>query len=128
MEQAGTLQRRGGRYEFSFEELKLTVRGAHPEWVLTAAAEIIADTEKLRLQGKLDELSMLVEMGEADEMDVDDANYAVEGRFQALPQCSVVLGDTDYRWVSRQGRDPNQKRVPPVERVHRENAHLPGAD
>ncbi|MEL6575828.1 MAG: hypothetical protein AAFU72_02000 [Pseudomonadota bacterium] len=118
MEETGRLTKDGERYEFSFGGLGLVVRGAHPEWVLEAAAEIIADTEKLRSEGRIDELSMLTEMGEADEIDIDDARFAAEERFEKVPQCLVSIGSTDYRWVAPEGRAEVLDRKPPVERIH----------
>ncbi|MEO0820310.1 MAG: hypothetical protein AAF074_07780 [Pseudomonadota bacterium] len=118
MEESGRLRKLGERYEFEFAELNLIVRGTHPEWVLEAAAEIIGDTEKLRCEGKIEQLSMLSEMGEADELDVDDAQFEAEQRFENVPQCLVSLGSTDYRWVSSVARKDDPPRRPPVERVH----------
>ncbi|MEM6932170.1 MAG: hypothetical protein AAF526_01155 [Pseudomonadota bacterium] len=121
MDDVGQLSRDGGLYEFWFAEMRLKVRGTHPEWVLAAAAEIIGDTERLRVEGEIEQLEVLVQMDEADEMDVDDARFAAEERFGAVPQCSITLGDVDYRWVGPEGRDQNDRRKPPVERVHQVN-------
>ncbi|MEM9760970.1 MAG: hypothetical protein AAF968_00420 [Pseudomonadota bacterium] len=121
MDVVGQLTREGGRYEFTFTELRLTVRGTHPEWVLAAAAEIIADTEKLRVDGEIEQLEALASMDEADEMDVDDARFSAEERFGIVPQCTVTLGDVDYRWVGQEGRSVQDGRKPPVTRVHQVN-------
>ncbi|MEO1328932.1 MAG: hypothetical protein AAFW46_04660 [Pseudomonadota bacterium] len=100
MDELGTLKKHAGRYEFSFPELELCVRGPYAEWVLQAAAEIMAKAEKLRSEGHLDELEMLKEFGEASEVDVDAAQFEANARFEALPQCVVSLGSLDYRWVA----------------------------
>lgn len=100
MDELGTLKKHAGRYEFSFPELDLTVRGPYVEWVLEAAAEIMAKTEKMRAEGNLDELEMLKEFGEATDVDVDAAKFEANARFEALPQCVVSLGSLDYRWVA----------------------------
>ncbi|MEL6335899.1 MAG: hypothetical protein AAFQ88_04545 [Pseudomonadota bacterium] len=119
MQDAGRLTKTGERYEFRFEELGLSITGAHPEWVLSAAAEIIQDVERLKVAGRIEELTMLSEMGEADEMDVEDVRFAAEDRFETMPHCLVSMGDTDYRWVAPDGRKGEDvKRKPPVERVH----------
>lgn len=117
-DQVGCLTKTGDRFEFSFEELGLTVKGSHPEWVLAAAAEIITDVEKLRLDGRIEELTVLSEMGEVDELDVDDLRFAVDDRFSSLPQCLVCLGSVDYRWISPEGRTADVHRKPRVERIH----------
>lgn len=111
MEDLGTLRKSAGRYEFSFPELGLIVRGAYAEWVLEAAGEIIAEAEKLTEGGKVEELEMLVEFGEADEMDVDSAKFDFKARFEAVPQCVVTMGDLDYRWMSKDGREEGQTSV-----------------
>ncbi|MEL6264289.1 MAG: hypothetical protein AAFR52_01365 [Pseudomonadota bacterium] len=119
MTQSGLLTKQGERYEFTFDELRLLVRGEYPEWVLAAAAEIIADTEKLRIDAEIDQVTMLASMDEADEMDADDLRFLAENRFEAVPHCTVSLGDIDYRWVASAGRPDGDKRKPPVDRVHK---------
>jgi hypothetical protein len=94
-----------GRYEFVYPEFDLIVRGPYIEWVLEAAAEIIARTEKLRSDGTQEELTMLVEFGEPNsDMELDSLKYQTKSRFEALPQCLVSMGSNDYRWVQRDGR------------------------
>lgn len=114
MEELGNLKKHAGRYEFSFPELDLTVRGPYVEWVLEAAAEILAKTEKMRAEGNLDELEMLKEFGEATDVDVDAAKFAANARFEALPQCVVSLGSLDYRWVATAKREDDEA---PMERI-----------
>lgn len=93
-----------GRYEFSCPSLSLIVRAPHAEWVLEAAAEVIAQAEKLRMEGVVEELAMLQEFGDAPGVEVDAAKYDCAARFEAVPQCIVSMGDNDYRWISPVGR------------------------
>lgn len=104
MDETGTLRRQDGRYEFTFPELGLIIRGAHAEWVLEAAAEIIAESEKLRGEGRIEELGTLAEFGEAEAVEVDIARYEQKARFELVPQCVVSMGSMDYHWVSAAGR------------------------
>jgi len=98
-----------GRYELACPALGLIVRAPHAEWVLEAGAEIIAQTEKLRMEGLIEELSMLAEFGDASSVEVDAAKYETAARFEAVPQCIVSLGDNDFRWVSTAGRKPGER-------------------
>ncbi|MEM6548600.1 MAG: hypothetical protein AAF713_12760 [Pseudomonadota bacterium] len=118
MEETGQLRKLGERYEFHFSELGLVVRGSHPEWVLEAAAEIITDVEQVQAEGHLEELKMLTEMGEANEMDLDDAKFTLTQRFETVPQCIISMGATDYHWVSKPGRSDMIQSKPPVTRLH----------
>jgi len=93
-----------GRYEFSCPSLDLFVRGAQPEWVLEAGADMIAQSEKLRMQGLIDELSVLRDLGDATDVEVEIAGFETNSRFEAVPQCVVSLGVHDFRWVSPAGR------------------------
>lgn len=104
MNDIGRLKLANGRYEFSFDELDLVVRGAHAEWVLEAASEIITHTARADLEGQLLEVETLVEMGEADEIELDIAKSDASARFDRLPQCTVTMGAMDYRWMSPDGR------------------------
>ncbi len=116
-EAIGSLTKSSGRFEFAYPELGLVVRGPYAEWVLEAAAEIVQQTEKLRSDGTIEELSMLQEFGEESAgIELDSAKYDARARFEAMPQCLVSMGDTDYRWVSRDGREDNANQF--VERVH----------
>jgi hypothetical protein len=109
MEDVGCLRKADGRYEFHFEELGLSVRGAQPEWVLTAATEIIMEAARAESESALMELRMLHEMGEADEVDVDIAANDAHERFELVPQCIISLGAIDYHWVAPEGRrDPGE--------------------
>lgn len=105
MDDIGFLRKSDERYEFCFPELSLVVRGNYVEWVLEAAAEIISRAEKLRSDGRIDELETLAEFGEADEIEIDSAKFDSNARFEAMPQCVVSMGSMDYHWVSRDGRE-----------------------
>ena len=105
MEQIGYLRERDGRYEFQYDPLNLTIRGHYAEWVLEAAAEVIAETEKLQSDGQIDELMTLCEFGEANEMELDSAKFDAKARFEIVPQCIVTMGTLDYKWKSRPGRE-----------------------
>lgn len=113
MEILATLKKNGDRFEMQYPELNLTIRGDHAEWVLEAAAEVIATSEKLALEGQIEEMATLLEFGEGSEIEVDSARYDLRARFENLPQCLVVLGGHDYRWVAAAGR----KADTPIERV-----------
>jgi hypothetical protein len=94
-----------GRFEFVYPDFGLIVRGPYIEWVLEAAAEIIARTEKLRAEGSKEELTMLAEFGEPNsDMELDSLNFETKSRFEILPQCIVSMGAIDYRWVQKDGR------------------------
>lgn len=98
-----------GRYEFACPSLDLIVRGAQPEWVLEAGADMIAQSEKLRVQGLIDELSVLRDLGDATDVEVDIAGFEFNARFEAVPQCVVSLGVHDFRWVSPVGRRDGER-------------------
>jgi hypothetical protein len=100
-----TLRKIGSRYELSYPDYDLVVRGPFMEWVLEAAAEIIARTEKLRSDGAIEEMRMLAEMsGEDNTMEIESEKFERKARFDAVPQCLVSLGPNDYRWVQIEGR------------------------
>lgn len=98
-----------GRYEFSCPSLDLIVRGPHPEWVLEAGADMIAQSEHMRMDGLIEELSVLQDLGDAPEVEVDIARFETKSRFEAVPQCVVSLGVHDFRWVSPAGRQAGEK-------------------
>jgi len=120
MENTGYLTECEGRYEFHFAPLGLVVRGAHPEWVLEAAAEVIAETARVQADGQLEEISTLVEFGEATEMELDSARFDHKARFEIMPQCIVTMGTLDYKWTSADGRAkaPEGFDGHPMRRIH----------
>lgn len=105
MDDIGYLRRNAEKFEFHFPELGLIVRGPYAEWVLEAAGEVIAQTERMLAEGKLDELRTLTEFGEVEEIEVDSVEFEAEARFEAVPQCIVSMGALDYHWVSAAGRE-----------------------
>jgi hypothetical protein len=105
MNEIGQLLEADGRYEFRHSALGLIVRGDHPEWVLQAAGEVIANTAKLEAESLIDELSTLLEFEEAEAIEVDAVKYAVQERFEIVPQCLVTVGKMDYKWASPEGRE-----------------------
>lgn len=119
MTDIGFLRQSGTNYEFHFPEHSLIVRGAYIEWVLEAAAEIIAQTERLRSDGHLEELKALAEFGEADEIEIDTAAFDANARFEIVPQCVISMGTMDYRWISAAGRkDGDGDGGRPITRIH----------
>ena len=117
MEDIGQLRRSAERYEFHYPDLGLVVRGPYAEWVLEAAGEIISRTERLRAEGRIEELRTLTEFGEADPIEIDSAEFDVNVRFEAVPQCLVSMGTMDYHWISRDGREENEQDRP-IRRVY----------
>jgi len=114
----GQLRKGENGFEFHYPEHGLIVRGPYAEWVLEAAAEIIAQTEKLRSDGQIEELKTLAEFGEADEMEVDSASFDANARFETVPQCTVSMGSMDYRWMSAAGRTDDMTPDEPIKRIH----------
>ncbi len=117
MEEIGHLRKAGERYEFHYPELGLVVRGPYAEWVLEAAGEIVSRTERLRAEGRLEELRALTEFGEADPIEIDSAEFDVNARFEAIPQCLVSMGALDYHWMSRDGRE-DAEHDRPIRRIY----------
>ena len=105
MKEIGHLYETDGRYEFRLVDRTLIVRGDYPEWVMSAAAEVLASTEKLEGESKVDELSTLVEFEAATPIEVDAARYGLSQRFERIPQCIVTQGTMDFRWVAKEGRE-----------------------
>lgn len=120
MNEIGQLLEKDGQYEFRDPSRSLVVRGEHPEWVLSAAAEVIANTSKLEAESLIEELSTMVEFEAATEIEVDAAKYALKERFEIVPQCLVTLGRIDYKWASIEGRQKlsDQFGDQTVSRVH----------
>lgn len=117
MNDIGFLRKSDERYEFHYPELGLIVRGSYAEWVLEAAGEIIARSEKLRAEGHIDELETLAEFGEADEISVESAKFDATARFEAMPQCVVCMGTMDYQWISKDGRAEGEDHLG-LRRIH----------
>jgi hypothetical protein len=120
METIGSLIKTAGRYEFRCHDSGMVVRGDHPEWVLSAAAEMQGVVALRECESRIDELESLCTFGEAEPVDLDAARYEMKARFEIVPQCLITLGGQDYRWVASEGRE---KLAPefdgqPVARVH----------
>jgi hypothetical protein len=118
MNQIGQLLEADGRFEFRLDAKALIVRGDHPEWVMQAAAEILAKTESLEAESKIDELATLVEFEAATEIEVESAKFAKAQRFEAIPQCIVSMGRLDYKWASPEGRRADEYDGHPYRRIH----------
>ena len=120
MKQVGQLIEADGRYEFRLDEKALIVRGDHPEWVMQAASEVLAKTELLEAESKVEELSSLLEFEAATEIEVDSARFALKERFDTVPQCIVTLGKMDYKWAAPEGRDKlgDEYGGHPYKRIH----------
>lgn len=116
----GQLSESDGQYEFRDPTRNLIVRGEHPEWVLQAAAEVIANTAKLEAESVVEELSAMLEFEAAEQIEVDSARYAIKERFELVPQCIVSLGKMDYKWAAAEGRakKPEEFGNQPLKRVH----------
>lgn len=105
MEEIGHLRKYENRYEFHYPDLKLVIRGPYAEWVLEAAAEIIQNTHKMQAEGEIEGLKTLIEFEEADAVELDAAEYNANARFETVPQCTVSMGEMDYKWMSVAGRE-----------------------
>jgi hypothetical protein len=112
------LTKNGSRFELNYPEYGLTVRGPYVEWVLEAAADIIAKFEKTKAESTVDEMSMLREFGDSavSEIEVEAARYEANSRFETVPQCVVTMNEMDYRWVQPATRKNGEQA--PMERLH----------
>jgi len=120
MEIIGKLSEDNGRIEFRCERSGLVVRGDYPEWVLAAAAEMMAAMAEKEIEGRIEELEALVEFGEASDTSVDSAKWEHKSRFEIVPQCTVTMGSTEYRWVAPDAEAVRAGEFDghPVKRVH----------
>lgn len=120
MSEIGRLSEADGQYEFRDPSRNLIVRGGHPEWVLLAAAEVIANTARLEAESLVEELSAMLEFDAAEPIDVDSAKFSLKERFELIPQCIVSLGTMDYKWAASEGRaqKPEEFGKHPLKRVH----------
>jgi hypothetical protein len=112
------LAKDGRRFELSFPEYALTIRGPYVEWLLEAAAEIIGKFERTKAEGTVEEMKMLKEFGDSTTTDteIEAAKYEQVTRFETVPQCVVTMNEMDYRWVSKEGRKGDE--IAPMERLH----------
>lgn len=94
-----------GQYEFRDASRGLIIRGTHPEWVLQAAAEIMATYARLASESLVDELTALYGLGAAKAADLAAAKAENRRRFAIRPRCSVSLGSVEYFWTASQVPD-----------------------
>lgn len=120
MNQIGQLSESDGQYEYRDQARGLIIRGEHPEWVLQAAAEVIANTARLEAESVVEELTAMLEFEAAEPIEVDSAKYALKERFELVPQCIVSLGKMDYKWAAAEGRaqKPEEFGTQALRRVH----------
>ena len=120
MEMIAKLTEENGRLEFRCERTGLVVRGDYAEWVLSAAAEMLATMARSELEGRIEEAETMVEFGEMAEVEADTAKWAHKARFEIVPQCTVTMGGTEYRWVAPEATEVREKEFDgyPMKRVH----------
>lgn len=135
MNQIGQLLEADGQFEYRDPRRSLVVRGEHPEWVLMAAAEMIANTSRLEAESLIEEMQTLLEFEAVEQIEIDSAKYAMNARFEIVPQCLVTMGKIDYQWAAAEGRQqkPAEYGSQYVKRVHdmsltRNNSFLSNAD
>ena len=106
------------RFELTYPEYGLALRGPYAEWLFEAAAEIIQRIEKVKSEGAIQEMEMLAEFGGAEDasIQIDTLKYEAGTRFETVPQCLVALGEMDYRWVAKEARAPGDNGI--GERIH----------
>ncbi len=100
MEEIGHIRQYANRVELHYPALDLVIRGAQAEWVLEAAAEILRNTARIRAEGEIAALAALIDLGEAEPGACSALRAEAAARFEVVPQCSVSMGDLDYRWMS----------------------------
>ncbi|MEM9249182.1 MAG: hypothetical protein AAGB05_10855 [Pseudomonadota bacterium] len=120
METIGKLVEESGRYEYRCDRTGMIVRGDHPEWVLTAAAELLTEMAKREMDSAVEEAETLVEFGECTEIELDNARWKHKARFEIIPQCMVIVGGMEYRWVSPEATELRDSEFDgqPMKRLH----------
>ncbi len=120
MEVIGKLTEDNGRVEFRCERTGLVVRGDYVEWVLSAAAEMLGTMALKDAEGRIEEVETLKEFGEASDIEVSSVKWEHKARFEIVPQCSVTMGKTEYRWVAPEAEHLRATEFDghPVKRVH----------
>ncbi|MEO1066641.1 MAG: hypothetical protein AAFW47_04605 [Pseudomonadota bacterium] len=105
------LRKVDGRYEFVHPAYDLKIRGPYVEWVLQAAADVIAQVEQTKTLGEIEELELLSEFDEDAQngIQIDSLKYEGNNRFEVLPQCLISLGMADYKWVASKGASEPKK-------------------
>ena len=120
MEMIGKLTEENGRLEFRCERTGLVVRGDYAEWVLAAAAEMLGTMAKKDLEGEIEEAETMVEFGEMTEIQLSSAKWNHKARFEIVPQCTITMGGTEYRWVAPEAAELRAEEFDghPVKRIH----------
>lgn len=128
MNEIGRLSLADGQYEFRDASRNLIVRGGHPEWVLQAAAEVIANTARLEAESLIEELTAMREFEAVEPIEVDAAKFSLKERFEMIPQCIVSLGTMDYKWAASEGRAIKAEEFGnhPLRRIHDMALKRPG--
>ena len=88
-----------GRFEFRDTSRSLTVRGAHPEWVLQAAAEVISSFSRIEAECLVQELVAMHALGAVGQTELTQARIDFRQRFASLPSCFIRVGSVDYFWT-----------------------------
>jgi hypothetical protein len=103
-----------GQYEFRDSSRSLIIRGAHPEWVLLAAAEVIGNYARLETESLVEELTVMHRMGAANLTELTGIRALQRRRFDLSPRCSVSLGTVDYIWASTEAPGLKPDVLPPA--------------
>lgn len=105
-----------GKYEFRDPSRSLIVRGAHPEWVLQAAAEVIGNFSRLEAESLVEELTVMQGLGAVDQAELVAARVEYRDRFEISPRCNLSLGPVEYLWASQDspGLKPNETTATPL--------------
>jgi len=120
METIAKLTEENGRLEFRCARTGLVVRGDYAEWVLSAAAEMLGTMARRDMEGQIEEAETLVEFGEMSAVEADAAKWAHKARFEIVPQCTITMGSTEYRWVAPDAEEVRARDFDghPVKRIH----------
>ncbi|GIX14388.1 MAG: hypothetical protein KatS3mg118_2347 [Paracoccaceae bacterium] len=94
MDRIGEFYREEGEFVLSFAPLGLVVRGSHPEWVLSAAADIIRASGEIGAESRV-----LAAESRAAEDRAAIARFDARERFARTPICTINLGESEFRWV-----------------------------
>ena len=105
------LRQAGNRFELAYPEYGIKIHGPYAEWVLEAAADVIARIEKTKTDGAIEELELMQEFDDQQDnsIEIDSLKYNAKERFDIVPQCVISMADMDYRWVSKVQRDLTDK-------------------
>lgn len=107
-----------GQYILSYPAYKLEIRGKYPEWVFSAAYEILRHLSRVEDANQLDMMRFTRDEDDDPievEMDTEYQRYQMEARYDAIPQCGVTYDGEDYRWIAEPGRADDEE--PVMERI-----------